>query len=86
MLKAVETEEPHAITFSFADDAHILSLFYETAVQRGVNTLNSFCTLTDMALNGKKTSQDSPPRPGPSRQLPPPTSSSASASNAAPSV
>lgn len=52
---AIEDKVPDAFTVSYADDAYILSRISEEALQKGLDLTETFCALTGMALNLKKT-------------------------------
>ncbi|KAJ9440509.1 hypothetical protein DIPPA_32170 [Diplonema papillatum] len=55
VMKAVKKEAEGVSPKSYADDATLLSRLSEAALQKGVDVVDEFCTLTGMELNLQKT-------------------------------
>ncbi|KAJ9438072.1 Retrovirus-related Pol polyprotein from type-1 retrotransposable element R2 [Diplonema papillatum] len=55
VMKAVKKEAEGVSPKSYADDATLLSRLSEAALQKGVDIVDEFCTLTGMQLNLEKT-------------------------------
>ncbi|KAJ9437063.1 hypothetical protein DIPPA_05013 [Diplonema papillatum] len=55
VMKAVKKEAKGVSPKSYADDATLLSRLSEAALQKGVDVVDEFCTLTGMELNLQKT-------------------------------